>query len=67
MKKALVWINWVVAIAFAIQSLVISSAMITKTLTVPFLITGLTVAAGWITLVLVILAIVVTLFRTLSR
>jgi len=67
MKKALVWINWVVAIAFAIQSLVISSAMITKTLTVPFLITGLTVAAGWITLVLVILAIVVTLFRTLSN
>ncbi len=67
MKKALVWINWIVATAFAIQSLVVSTAMINKNLTVPFLIPSVTVIAGWITLVLVAIAIIVTLFRVLRR
>jgi hypothetical protein len=67
MKQAFVWLQRIIVIAFAIQSLVVSSAMITRTLTVPFLIPWVTVVAGWITLVLVAIAIVAMLFRGLGR
>ena len=61
--KAIAFLQGLIAVAFAIQSLVVSFAMISKQLTVPFLIPGLTVAAGWVTLVLVIIAILFLLFR----
>ncbi|MEM3154448.1 MAG: hypothetical protein QW165_02660 [Candidatus Woesearchaeota archaeon] len=63
MMKTLAALKGIIAIAFAIQSLVVSFAMINKQLTVPFLMPGVTVAAGWITLILVIVAIIFSLFR----
>jgi|GEM_PF-6909747 len=58
-------LSWLGSFAFLIQSLVVSSAMITRELTVPFVADGVTVAAGWITLVLVVLAILVLFIQAL--
>lgn len=67
MRKIFLFLSVLTTIAFAIQSLVVSSAMITEQLTVPFLIPAVTVAAGWITLILIIIGILVLIFRALSR
>ncbi len=67
MKKTAEWLGWVVGAAFAIQSLVISSAMIQGTLTLPFVVPQVTVYAGWITLVLVLVAILATLLKVMGK
>ncbi|MBI4145700.1 hypothetical protein HY493_05895 [Candidatus Woesearchaeota archaeon] len=57
MNKVAFWVYWTIAVAFGIQSIVVSSAMIAKTLTVNWLAPQVTAAAGWITLVLVIIGL----------
>jgi hypothetical protein len=57
----------VVGLAFAIQSIVVSSAMISKTLTTNWLDPSITAAAGWITLILVIVGLISWLISAVSK
>ena len=67
MKALQMVIYGVVALAFAIQSIVLSSAMISKTLTTNWLDPSITAAAGWITLLLVVVGFIGWLVSSMSK
>jgi hypothetical protein len=66
-KAPLQWLKVLVSVAFGLQSVVVSSAMITRELTLPFVVPWLTVSAGWVTLILVLLALLVMVVGALKK
>jgi type IV secretory pathway TrbL component len=67
MKALQMIVYVVVGLAFAIQSIVLSSAMISKTLTTNWLDPSITAAAGWITLILVVVGLISWLVHAMTK